>query len=213
MNNYFKHETAIVNENAVVGCYTKIWHFCHLDSGSRVGENCNLGQGVYIGQTGVVGNACRIGNNVSIFSNIILEDFVFCAPYMVFTHISFPRACITRKNNFAKTIVKKGATLGANSSITPGIIIGMGALIAAGATLTKSCPDWALMVGVPAKQVGWVSAYGEKISLPLVGQGEWVCINTGDKYILDNNSVRRIPGKIDILEYKPGKKYERLVAK
>ncbi|MDF1877992.1 N-acetyltransferase, partial [Sulfurimonas sp. SAG-AH-194-L11] len=191
----------------------KIWHFCHLDTGAIVGENCNLGQGVYIGQSGIVGNACRLGNNVAIFSNVILEDFVFCAPYMVFTHISFPRACISRKDIFDKTLVKTGATLGANSSIIPGVTIGMGAFVGAGAVVTKSCPDWSLVVGTPAKHIGWVSAYGNKIPLPLSGYGEWVCANTNDKYILNANELTRVPGEIDILEYRPAERYNRLVVK
>lgn len=210
--NYFVHESAIVDRDVTIGCCTKIWHFSHLESGAIVGENCNLGQGTYVGNKGVIGNACRIGNNVSIFSNVILEDFVFCAPYMVFTHISYPRAVVSRKKNFDTTLVKTGATLGANCSVIPGVTVGMGAFVAAGAILTKPCKDWALMVGTPAKHIGWVSAYGEKIPLPLIGSGEWRCRYTNDLYILENDNLQRISSSTDILRYEFGKKYQRILA-
>ncbi len=210
MSKYTAHATAIIDEGAQIGDFTSIWHFCHIESCAAVGENCNLGQNVYIGNDAKVGNACRIGNSVSIFSHVELSDFVFCGPFMVFTHISFPRAAVTRRNNFRKTIVKSGATLGANSTIVPNIIIGSGAFIAAGSTLTKNCKDWALMVGVPARQVGWVSAYGEKIPLPLVGQGEWKCAHTGDTYVLADHTLVRHPAGVDILQYHRGTKFLRM---
>lgn len=204
------HESAFVDNGAKVGDFTYIWHFCHLEQGAVVGENCNLGQNVYVGNNAIVGNACRLGNSVSIFSHVELGDFVFCAPFMVFTHISFPRAAVNRHEIFQKTIVKTGVTLGANSTVIPGITIGMGAFLAAGSTLTKSCQDWALMMGTPARQIGWVSAYGDKIPLPLEGVGEWVCPHTGDSYILEGDSLTRRAGPVDILRYTPGKKFKRM---
>lgn len=206
----FIHPTAIIDSDARVGDFTSIWHFSHIESGALVGENCNLGQNVYVGNNAIVGNACRLGNSVSIFSHVELGDFVFCAPFMVFTHISFPRAAVNRHDVFQKTIVKTGVTLGANATVIPGVTIGMGAFLAAGSTLTKSCKDWALMVGVPARQMGWVSAFGEKINLPLTGQGEWKCEHTGDIYVLDGSVLTRSSGAYDILKYTYGQKHVRM---
>lgn len=204
------HQTAIIEEGAQIGDFSAVWHFSHVEAHAVIGENCNLGQNVYVGNDAVVGNACRLGNSVSVFSHIELEDFVFCAPFMVFTHIGFPRAAVNRHAVFKKTIVKTGVTLGANSTVVPGITIGVGTFLAAGATLTKSTPDWALMIGTPARQVGWVSAYGDKIQLPLVGSGEWRCEHTGDVYILENDRMVRHPGPHDILRYVPGTKLQRV---
>ncbi len=207
------HSSSIVDTGAKVGQYTKIWHFCHIEPEAVIGENCNLGQNVYVGNKAIVGNGCRLGNSVSIFSHVEIEDFVFCAPFMVFTHISFPRALVSRKEVFLKTIVKTGTTLGANSTVVPGVTIGVGTFLAAGSTLTKSTKDWSLMVGVPARLVGWVSAYGDKIPLPLNGNGEWKCPHTGDVYMLDDSNLTRTPGAHDILKYCPGKKLERLLSR
>lgn len=207
--NIFIHETSIVDDGAIVGDYTSIWHFSHVENLAKIGENCNLGQNTYVGKNSIIGNACRLGNSVSIFSNVELEDFVFCGPFMVFTHIAFPRAAISRQNVFEKTIVRKGVSLGANSTIIPGVDIGQGAFIGAGAVLTKSCKPWSLMVGVPAKQVGWVSAFGEKIPLPLHGEGVWICPHTADRYILIESSLERIAGDDDILKYMPGNRMIR----
>ncbi|MBA3446002.1 MAG: N-acetyltransferase [Pseudaminobacter sp.] len=195
------HESAFVDPGARIGAFTSVWHFCHVEVRALVGENCNLGQNVYIGNEAVVGNGCSLGNSVSVFSHVELGDFVFCAPFMVFTHISFPRAAVNRRQVFKKTIVGTGATLGANSTVLPGITIGMGTFLAAGATLTRSCKDWAMMVGSPARQVGWASAYGDKIPLPLIGQGDWTCRHTGDAYTLDGETVTRRPGANDMLKY------------
>lgn len=175
-----------------------------------IGENSNLGQNAYVQNHAVVGNACRLGNSVSVFSHVELEDFVFCAPFMVFTHIAFPRACVNRRGSFRKTIVKKGASLGANSTVTPGITIGTGTFLAAGGTLTRDSKDWSFMVGTPARQIGWVSAYGERIELPLKGQSEWQCSHTGDTYCLEEDRLTRRPGPRDILKYENGKKLERI---
>lgn len=203
------HATAIVDPGAKIGAFTSVWHFCHVEGRAIVGENCNLGQNVYVGNDSVVGNACRLGNSVSIFEGVVLEDFVFCAPFMVFTHISFPRAAVNRRAAFQKTIVKTGATLGANSTVVPGVTVGAGTFLAAGATLTRDSKDWALMIGLPARQVGWVSAFGEKIPLPLQGAGEWQCGHTGDVYVLKDSMLERRPGPHDLLRYTPGKKLER----
>jgi len=147
---------------------------------------------------------------VSIYSHVELEDFVFCAPYMVFTHISFPRAAINRHAVFQKTLVKTGTTLGANSTVVPNVTCGVGTFLAAGATLTKNSQDWSMMVGTPARQVGWVSAFGEKIELPLSGRGEWRCKHTDDVYVLNGAELTRHPGPKDILRYLPGERLERM---
>lgn len=207
----FIHTTATVDPGAIIGDYTSIWHYSHIEHKARVGENCNLGQNAYVGNNAVVGNACRIGNSVSIFSNVELEDFVFCAPFMVFTHIGYPRAAVNRHSVFQKTTIRKGVTLGANCTVVPGITVDEGAFVGAGAVLTKSCKAWALMVGVPARQVGWVSAYGEKLPLDLSGSGQWTCNHTGDVYKLNGDKLQREPGPVDILSYIPGRKLDRLV--
>lgn len=206
------HATATVDPGAEIGAFTSVWHYCHVEAQAKVGENCNLGQNVYVGHNAVVGNACRLGNSVGVFSHVELGDFVFCAPFMVFTHIAFPRAAINRRASFEKTIVKHGVTLGANSTVVPGITIGAGTFLAAGSTLTKDSKDWSLMVGTPARQVGWVSAYGERIPLPLEGEGEWRCAHTGDSYQLIGDALQRSAGPVDILAYTPGQRLVRMVA-
>ena len=204
------HSTATVNKNAKIGSFTAIWHYSHVERDAEIGENCNLGQNCYVGNNAVVGNGCRLGNSVSIFSNVLLEDYVFCAPFMVFTHIAFPRALVCRHDIFEKTIVRRGATLGANCTITPGVVIEEGAFIGGGAVITKDCKAWGLYVGVPAKHVGWVSALGEKINLPLHGTGEWNCQKTGDNYILTDDNLERNAGLEDVLCYVPGKPLKRM---
>lgn len=204
------HPSAIVDEGAVIGDFTSVWHFSHVEKQAVIGENCNLGQNVYVGNNAIVGHGCRLGNSVSIFSHVELHDFVFCAPFMVFTHISFPRAAVNRRESFRKTIVKTGASLGANSTVVPGVTIGMGTFLAAGSTLTKDSKDWSLMLGSPARQIGWASAYGEKIPLPLTGEGSWTCPHTGDTYVLEDSTLVRTPGPRDILQYQPGAKLERM---
>lgn len=205
------HPTATIDTGARIGDFTSVWHYSHVESGAVVGENCNLGQNVYVGNNAVVGHGCRLGNSVSVFSHVELGNFVFCAPFMVFTHIAFPRAAVNRRAAFEKTIVKNGVSLGANSTVVPGITIGTGTFLAAGSTLTKSSLEWSLMLGTPARHVGWVSAYGERIPLPLEGSGEWHCHHTGDRYVLDGTRMIRQPGARDILAYTPGTKLERHV--
>ncbi len=209
---YYAHPSTVVNANAAIGDFTSIWHFSHVEASAIIGENCNLGQNTYVGNNAVIGNACRIGNSVSVFSHVELGDFVFCAPFMVFTHIAFPRACVNRRSVFAKTIVRTGATLGANSTIVPGIVIGKGTFVAAGSTVTKETKDWSLVLGTPARQIGWVSAFGEKIPLPLRGVGEWRCDYTQDIYRLNDDVMSRVPGPKDILNYTPGQRLERIRA-
>ena len=205
------HSTATVSDSAQIGAYTAIWHYSHVERTAIIGENCNLGQNCYVGNNAVVGNGCRLGNSVSIFNNVVLEDFVFCAPFMAFTHISFPRSIVRRHHVFEKTLVKRGATLGANSTITPGVTIGEGSFIGGGAVVSKDCKAWGLYVGVPARQVGWVSAIGDKIDLPLQGKDIWSCQHTGDIYTLEGDIMRRDPGECDILKYVHGEKHERFV--
>lgn len=204
------HKTATVDTGAQIGSFTSIWHYSHVEAGAVVGENCNLGQNVYIGNQAVVGHGCRLGNSVSVFSHVELGDFVFCAPFMVFTHIAFPRAAVNRRTSFEKTIVKCGVSLGANSTVVPGITIGTGTFLAAGSTLTKDSKDWSMMLGTPARQIGWASAYGEKIPLPLEGEGEWRCDHTGDVYKLEGSTLVRRAGPRDILIYTLGQKLERI---
>ncbi len=204
------HPSAVVDVGARIGAFTSIWHFSHVESGAVIGENNNLGQNVYVGNNTMIGNGCRLGNSVSVFSHVELGDFVFCAPFMVFTHISFPRAAVNRRTSFKKTLVKTGATLGANATVVPGITVGMGTFLAAGSTLTRSSLEWSFMMGIPARQVGWVSAYGEKIPLPVNGSGTWACGHTGDEYRLEGETLIRVPGARDILKYVQGAKLERV---
>lgn len=206
----FIHPSAVVDPGVKIGSFTSIWHFSHIEGGAVIGENNNLGQNVYVGNKAHIGNGCRLGNSVAIFSHVELEDFVFCAPFMVFTHIAFPRAAISRRDFFEKTIVRTGVTLGANATVIPGVVVGAGTFLAAGATLTISTKDWAFMLGSPARHIGWVSAYGEKIPLPLSGSGSWACGYTGDIYTLKGDTLSRVPGPVDILNYVSGKRLSRL---
>ena len=211
MKNEIKiHHTATIDDDAIIGSFTSIWHYSHVERSAVIGENCNLGQTCYVGNNAIVGNGCRLGNGVSVWNNVVLEDFVFCAPFMVFTHIAFPRAVVCRHNIFEKTLVRRGATLGANCTIVPGVTIGEGAFIAGGAVVTSDCKAWSLNVGIPSRHVGWVSALGEKINLPLQGSGEWMCERTKDLYILNETDITRIPASNDVLKYHSGVKLERM---
>lgn len=186
---FFCHETAIVDENVQINHGTKIWHFSHIMSGSVVGSNCNIGQNVTIGPKAVIGNGCKIQNNVSIYEGVELENYVFCGPSMVFTNVFNPRCEFPRKKELRKTLVRQGATLGANSTIVCGVTIGRYAFIGAGTVVLKDVPDFALVVGNPSQQIGWMSRYGEKLKLPLTGNKTVNCPHTGDKYILRGNSL------------------------
>ena len=161
---FFAHETAIIDDNVEIGEKTKIWHFSHILSGSKIGENCNIGQNVVIGPDATIGNKCKIQNNVSVYKGVTLEDGVFCGPSMVFTNIFNPRAEIGKMDQVRPTLIKKGATLGANCTIVCGHTIGRYAFIGAGAVVTKNVPDHALMVGNPARQIGWMCECGEKLN-------------------------------------------------
>ena len=186
---YWSHETAIIDEGATIGEGSKVWHWAHICGGAVIGQNCSFGQNVFVGNKVNIGNQVKVRNNVSIYDNVILEDQVFCGPSMVFTNVYNPRAGVSRKDQYRDTLVKKGATLGANCTIVCGITIGQYAFIGAGAVINKNVPDFALMVGVPAKQIGWMSCYGEKLDLPLTGVGKALCPHTGDKYILRDEIV------------------------
>ncbi|MDY0348814.1 MAG: acyltransferase [Tenuifilaceae bacterium] len=187
--NYQIHPTAIVDEGAEIGEGSRIWHWVHVCGGAKIGKGVSLGQNVFVGNKVVIGDSCKIQNNVSVYDNVTLEEGVFCGPSMVFTNVYNPRALIERKNEYRDTLVKKGATLGANCTIVCGVTIGRFAFIAAGAVVTKDVPDYALMAGVPARQIGWMSEYGERLDLPPVGDVEEVCSNTGVTYKLNNISL------------------------
>ena len=182
--NYTKHKTAIVDQGAQIGQDTRVWHWVHICGGAVIGEKCSLGQNVFIGNRVKVGNNVKIQNNVSVYDNVTLEDDVFCGPSMVFTNVYNPRSAVTRKDEYRDTLVKKGATLGANCTIVCGVTIGEYAFVGAGSVINKEVPAFALMVGVPAKQIGWMSRFGERIDLPLKGEAEYSCPHTNDQYVL-----------------------------
>ena len=178
------HPSAIIDEGAQIGEGSRVWHFTHVCSGAKIGNKCSLGQNVFVGSEVVIGNNVKIQNNVSVYDAVNIEDDVFCGPSMVFTNVYNPRSEVTRKNEYRKTLVKKGATLGANSTIVCGTTIGEYAFVGAGAVINKDVPDFALMVGVPAKQIGWMSRFGERLELPLKGGAETYCPITQEKYVL-----------------------------
>lgn len=189
MSNFTKHESAIVDDGAQIGSNTRVWHFVHICSGAKIGDGCSLGQNVFVGNKVTIGNNVKIQNNVSVYDNVHLEDDVFCGPSMVFTNVYNPRSFIERKTEYRNTLVKKGATLGANCTIVCGVVIGEYSLIGAGAVINKDVPDFALMVGVPAKQIGWISKYGEQLDLPLTGKCTIKCKHTGDSYQLKDTTL------------------------
>jgi UDP-2-acetamido-3-amino-2,3-dideoxy-glucuronate N-acetyltransferase len=186
------HETAIVDEGAKIGEGSRVWHFVHVCAGARIGCNVSLGQNVFVGDKVVIGDHCKIQNNVSVYDNVVLEEGVFCGPSMVFTNVYNPRALIDRKTEYRDTLVRKGVTLGANCTIVCGVTIGEFAFVGAGAVINKDVPSYALMVGVPARQMGWMSKFGEQIPLPLEGEGEYTCPYSGDHYQLEGQTLERI---------------------
>ena len=183
------HPSAIVDAGAEIGSGSRVWHFTHVCSGAKIGENCALGQNVFVGNNVIIGKNVRIQNNVSVYDNVHLQDDVFCGPSMVFTNVYNPRSAVPRKNEYRDTIVKRGATLGANCTIVCGVSIGEYAFVGAGAVVNRDVKPYALMVGVPAKQVGWMSEYGERLDVPLCGNAEIVCSHTGKVYILENEKL------------------------
>lgn len=178
------HPSAIVDDGAQIGEGSRVWHFVHVCAGARIGKGVSLGQNVFVGNKVSIGDRCKIQNNVSVYDNVTLEEGVFCGPSMVFTNVYNPRALIERKNEYRDTLVKKGATLGANCTIVCGCTVGEYALIGAGAVVNKDVPAYALMVGVPARQIGWVSQYGEQLDLPLDGDAQATCPHTLQRYRL-----------------------------
>lgn len=188
------HESAIIDEGAIIGRNCKIWHWTHISGGAVIGENCIFGQNVFIGNKVKIGNNVKVQNNVSVYDNVTLENDVFCGPSMVFTNVYNPRAKINRKEEFRNTLVRKGVTFGANSTIICGVEIGEYAFIGAGALVNKNVKPYALIIGVPGIQIGWMSEYGERIDLPLEGLGSWICNKTGNKYTLNGSSIISSPG-------------------
>ncbi|MCB0408979.1 MAG: N-acetyltransferase [Flavobacteriales bacterium] len=187
---YFSHETAVIDEGCQIGEGTKIWHFSHIMSNCKIGEKCNIGQNVVVSPEVVLGNNVKVQNNVSIYTGVVCEDDVFLGPSMVFTNITNPRSAIVRRDQYAKTLVKKGASIGANATIVCGNNIGEYALIGAGAVVTKDVPAFALLVGNPAKQIGWVSEYGHRLIFD--ENGEALCPESQEKYKLENNKVYKL---------------------
>lgn len=186
------HPSAIVDQGAQIGDGSRIWHFSHVSAGARIGKSVSLGQNVFVGSKVVIGDHCKIQNNVSIYDNVTLEDGVFCGPSMVFTNVINPRALIERKSEYKDTLVRRGATLGANSTIVCGVSIGEYAFIGAGALVNNDVKPYALMVGVPAKQIGWMSQYGERIPLPMTGNGQFSCPITGMNYHVADGELREV---------------------
>jgi UDP-2-acetamido-3-amino-2,3-dideoxy-glucuronate N-acetyltransferase len=178
------HPTAIVDVGAQIGDGSSIWHWVHICAGAKIGRGCSLGQNVFVGNYAVIGNNCKIQNNVSVFDNVTLEDDVFCGPSVVFTNVLNPRAAVNRKEEYRNTTVKRGVTLGANSTIVCGITIGEYAFVAAGAVINREVKPYALMAGVPARQIGWMSQFAERLELPLTGIADTICPNSGVKYVL-----------------------------
>jgi UDP-2-acetamido-3-amino-2,3-dideoxy-glucuronate N-acetyltransferase len=178
------HPSAIVDAGAQLGVGTHVWHFAHVCAGARIGAGCSLGQGVYVGNDVTIGHNVKIQNNVSVYDAVTLEDDVFCGPSMVFTNVHNPRSAVARKSEYRPTLVRRGATLGANCTVVCGCTVGAYAFVGAGAVVSRNVPDFALMVGVPARQIGWMSRHGERLALPLRGEGEAVCPTTGERYVL-----------------------------
>ena len=185
----FVHDTSFIDENVTIGQGTKIWHFNHILKDCKIGKDCSFGQNVVVGPAVNIGNKVKIQNNVSVYEGVTLEDGVFCGPSCVFTNVNNPRSEILRKHEYRETLVKRGATLGANCTIVCGVSIGKFAFIGAGAVISKDVPDYALMIGVPGKQVGWMSEYGEKLDLPITGNAETICKHTNQVYELKDNKV------------------------
>jgi UDP-2-acetamido-3-amino-2,3-dideoxy-glucuronate N-acetyltransferase len=186
------HSTAIVDAGASIGAGTRVWHWVHVSAQAVIGSGCALGQNVYVGNRVRIGNNVRIQNNVSVYDNVTLEDDVFCGPSMVFTNVYNPRSAVSRKDEYRDTLVKRGATLGANCTIVCGVVIGEHAFVGAGTVINRDVPAFALMVGVPGRQIGWMSRFGERLPLPLSGDGEATCPHTRDRYVLSAGVCRLV---------------------
>ncbi len=191
MSAYTVHPTAIVDDGAQIGEGSRVWHWVHVCGGAKIGKGVSLGQNVFVGNKVSIGDHCKIQNNVSVYDNVTLEEGVFCGPSMVFTDVYNPRSLIERKSEYRNTLVKKGATLGANCTIVCGTTIGEYAFVGAGAVINKDVKPYALVVGVPARQIGWMSDYGEQLDLPLEGSAQTQCQHTGDRYTLSGNTLTK----------------------
>lgn len=188
--NYFAHETAVVDEGCTIGEGTKIWHFSHIMPNCTLGKGCNIGQNVVVSPDVILGNNVKVQNNVSIYTGVICEDDVFLGPSMVFTNVINPRSAVNRKSEYARTIVRKGATIGANATIICGHDIGEFAFVGAGAVVTKPVPAYALVVGNPSRQMGWMSEYGQRLTFNASGVA--ICEESGEKYKLENDKVKNL---------------------
>jgi UDP-2-acetamido-3-amino-2,3-dideoxy-glucuronate N-acetyltransferase len=184
------HPTAIVDDGAQIGEGSRVWHWVHISGGAKIGRDCSFGQNVFVGNRVVIGNNCKIQNNVSVYDNVTLEDDVFCGPSMVFTNVYNPRSAISRKDEYRNTLVKRGVTIGANATIVCGTTLGEYAFVAAGAVINRNVKPYALMAGVPAKQIGWISQHGERLDLPVDGEAQARCLATGTLYQLNGNEVK-----------------------
>jgi UDP-2-acetamido-3-amino-2,3-dideoxy-glucuronate N-acetyltransferase len=189
---FVAHPTAILDQGCAIGDGTRIWHWVHVSGGAVIGERCSLGQNVYVGNRVRIGNNVKIQNNVSVYDNVTLEDDVFCGPSMVFTNVYNPRSHVSRKDEYRDTVVERGATLGANCTIVCGVTIGRYAFVAAGAVVNRSVKPYALVAGVPGRQIGWMSRYGERLDLPLEGGGVAICPGTSERYQLQDGNVELV---------------------
>ncbi|MCC2638024.1 MAG: serine acetyltransferase [Moraxellaceae bacterium] len=183
------HPSAIVDEGAVIGEGSRVWHFVHVCAGAVIGSGCSLGQNVFVGNRVRIGNNVKIQNNVSVYDNVTLEDDVFCGPSMVFTNVYNPRSAVSRKDEYRDTLIRRGVTLGANSTIVCGVTVGEYAFVGAGAVINRDVKPYALMAGVPARQIGWMSRFGERLALPLTGAAEALCPHTGERYVLRGETL------------------------
>ena len=183
------HSTAIVDDGAQLGDRTRVWHWAHICSGARIGTDCSLGQNVFVGNRVTIGNNVKIQNNVSVYDNVTLEDDVFCGPSMVFTNVYNPRSAVPRKDEYRDTVIERGSTLGANCTVICGVRVGAGAFVGAGAVVNRDVPPLALVAGVPARHIGWMSLHGEQVPLPLTGDEQWICPHTKDCYTLQGGTL------------------------